>query len=256
MNIGVFYQSGHKFAACYMALKQLRIIYPDIPVALWEDGSNILGEVAHKFNCDYTRIEQSGSNSKFAGRAVIDLKSNLAFLSRVYKSCTTTLLNADWIVLYEDDVWCQKKIEKIPLFDMNEAFRPFYTPELYSYLKNRFNISDDSRGAWSSIGCLSNYGACGGSIFSRRKFIEAYNKLNEIDWDYIYKLDSRPCEWADASLSFIFQHAGLKNGQWYDCDIYNNQKDITQQTHCAFIHPYKHYYTCTKEDIESYENSH
>lgn len=250
MNIGVFYQSGHKFAACYMALKQLRTIYPDIPIVLIEDGSQILSDIAEKFNCNYTRIEQSGRNYKYYGRAVVDITSNIQFLNRVYNSLTTYLKNVDWIIFYEDDVWCQKKIEKIPLFDMNEAYRPLYTPELYSYLKNKFNIFDDSRDHWSLNGSLSSYGASGGSIWNREKFIEAYNKLHEIDWNKIYKLDTRPCEWADASLSFIFQHAGLTNGQWYDCDIYDSKKDITQQTHCAFIHPYKYYYTHTKESLE------
>ena len=50
MNIGVFYQSGHKLVACYKAVEQLRSIYPDVPITLYEEGSDILFPVAKKFN--------------------------------------------------------------------------------------------------------------------------------------------------------------------------------------------------------------
>ena len=50
MKIGAFYQSGHKLVACYKALEQLRKVYPNIPVALYEDGSTLLEPVAKKFN--------------------------------------------------------------------------------------------------------------------------------------------------------------------------------------------------------------
>lgn len=265
MNIGVFYQSGHKFAACYMALQQLRTIYPDIPVALWEDGSNILLEIATKFNCNYTRVDQTGSNDKYSGRAVIDLKSNLKFFDRIYHSLLTSLKDVDWILFYEDDVWCKRKIERLPIFDLNGALGPLYTPELYSYLKQRFNITDDSRGVWSNLGSLENYQACGGTIWNKEKFIEAYKKLNEIDWDIIYKLDNRPCEWADASLSFIFQHAGLSVGRWDDWGPYDTKNKgqwwnktgwsakMEEQGDFAFIHGYKHFYNYSQADIMDYK---
>ena len=59
MKIGAFYQSGYKLVACYKALEQLRKIYPDIPVALYEDGSDVLEPVAKKFNCDYKKTDSS-----------------------------------------------------------------------------------------------------------------------------------------------------------------------------------------------------
>ena len=68
MKIGAFYQSGHKLVACYKALEQLRKIYPNIPVVLYEDGSKLLEPVAKKFNCDYTWIEQQGINNPHSGR--------------------------------------------------------------------------------------------------------------------------------------------------------------------------------------------
>lgn len=262
MKIGAFYQSGHKLVACYMALQQLRKIYPDIPVALYEDGSNILEDIAKEFNCDYKKTIIQGSNHSHSGRPVKDLKSNLAWLERIYESCITTLKDTDWILHYEDDVWCKRKIQRMPEFDLSGANGPLYTNELKEYLFNRFGETQQTRGHWSSKGTLESYQACGGTIFSREKFIIAYNKLNEIDWDLIYKLDSRPYEWSDASLSFVMQHAGFTCGKWSDWAQYDSKNignwwdktgwsiPMNEQPDVAFIHYYKHFYNYSNDELD------
>jgi hypothetical protein len=262
MKVGAFYQSGHKLVACYKALEQLRKIYPNMPVDLIEDGSKILESVAKKFNCMYSRIEQSGSNSNHSGRAVVDIESNLKFLERLYNSCKTNLKDVDWIIFYEDDVWCKRQIRIEPRFDIMGALGPVYHKPLYEYLKNKFNVTDDSRNVWSKDGSLENYGGCGGTIFKRESFIKVYERLNEIPWSEIYKLDSRPCEWADASLSFIFQHAGFTWGRWEDWDQYNamdigfhwdktfHTAPMDKQSDVAFIHLFKHFYNYTNFELD------
>jgi hypothetical protein len=262
MKLGAFYQSGHKLVACYKAIEQLRKIYPDIPVALFEEGSDFLLPVANKFNLNYTKVVQKGVNQKHSGRPVVDLESNLLWLGRIYESCLTTLKDVDWILHYEDDVWCKSSIKETPKFDIAGANGPLYTTELYDYLKKRFNVSDESRSHWSHLGSLQSYGACGGAIFNRLKFIEAYDKLNEIPWDEIYKLDSRPIEWSDASLSFVFQHAGFTSGPWnewanYDTKGFGNFWDKTgwsvsmdEQPDVAVLHLYKHFYNYEPGDID------
>lgn len=261
MNMGVFYQSGHKYAACYKALEQLRNIYPNLLVDLYEDGSKILSPVAKKFNCNYTELDQSGINSSHSGRPIYNLETNLVFLRRIYKSCREFLKGCDYILYYEDDVWCRRSIQRQPRFDLSGSLGPLYTNELYDYLKQRFNVTDDSRNVWSKHGSLQNYQACGGTIFRREKFIEAYEKISEIDWNVVYKLDTRPVEWSDASISFMFQHAGCSVGRWddwgqYDTKNKGNWYDKTgwtipmeEQEDVAFLHAYKHYYNYSKEDV-------
>jgi hypothetical protein len=261
MRIGAFYQSGHKLVACYKALEQLRKIYPDIPVALYEDGSKLLEPVAKKFNCDYTWIEQQGQNHSHSGRPVVGIESNLDWLKRIYHACMTTLKNVDWVLHYEDDVWCKMKITRPPKFHIAGANGPLYKLELYEYLKNRFKVTDESRSHWSHEGSLQSYGGCGGTIFNRWAFIQAYNKLNEIPWETIKQLDDRPIEWSDASLSFMMQHAGFTSGVWddwaqYDSKDLGNWWDKTgwsvsmdEQPDVAFIHAYKHYYNYQPQDI-------
>jgi hypothetical protein len=261
MKIGVFYQSGHKLVACYMALQQLRKIYPNIPIALYEEGSNQLGPVAKKFNLTYKQVPQRGSNQKHFGRPVVGIESNLLWLGRIYEACTTTLKDVDWVILYEDDVWCKGLITREPKGDISGALGPVYNKPLYEYLKNRFGVTDHSRNVWSPSGSLENYGACGGTIFRRESFIQAYNKIDEISWEEIGKLDNRPLEWSDASLSFIFQHAGFTSTRWDDWEQYNamnlgNHWDETfhtapmdQQRNVAFIHGYKHFYNYTNDKV-------
>jgi hypothetical protein len=266
MNIGVFYQSGYKLVACYMALNQLRKIYPDVPVAFYEDGSNVLKNVADEFNCIYKKTDLNGVNLQHSGRPVKDLNTNLSWLKRIYDSCNTTLKDVEWVIHYEDDVWCKRKINYPPKFDLAGANGPLYTNELKKYLFDRFGENEQTRGHWSHRGTLESYQACGGTIFNREKFIEAYEKIHEIDWDIIYKLDSRPCEWSDASLSFIMQHAGFTCGKWddwgqYDTKGLGNWLDksgwsvpMDEQEDKAFIHLYKHFYIYSDNELDLAKN--
>ena len=262
MNLGVFYQSGHKLVACHIALMQLRKIYPTIPIVLIEDGSDLLSHTAKEFDCNYTRIEQSGSNQSHSGRPVKDISSNLSFLERAYKAQTTILKNVEWVLFYEDDVWCKREIQRFPRFDLNGANGPLYNIGLYNYLKNRFKILDESRNHWSQKGTLQSYQACGGTIWNREKFITAYENIHHIDWDLIFTLDNRPCEWVDASISFVMQHAGFSCGKWddwaqYDAKNKGNWFDKTgwtapmsEQDDAAFIHLYKHFYNYKNDELD------
>jgi hypothetical protein len=261
MNIGVFYQSGHKYAACYKALEQLRKIYPTVPVALFEDGSRILNSVAQKFNCCYVWCESQGINNPTSGRVFVDLNGMHKWLTRIHNACATTLKDVEWIIHYEDDVWCKNQITKPPLFDLAGANGPLYTTELYEFLKQKFNILDESRNHWSPLGSLQSYGACGGTIFNREKFISIYPKINQIDWNEIAKLDDRPRDWCDATLSFLFQYFGYTTGVWSDWAQYDSKNignwfdktgwsvPIEEQPNVAFLHGYKHFYNYKKEEI-------
>jgi len=262
IKIGAFYQSGHKLVACYMALYQLRKIYPNIPVALYEDGSDILQNVAKEFNCEYKKTNIIGENHKYSGRPVKDLNSNLAWLNRIKDSCETTLKDCEWILHYEDDVWCKRPIKRYPNFDLAGANGPYYTTDLADYLFKRFDTTKKERDHWSTLGTLESYQACGGTIFNREKFIDAYHKINEIDWNIICKLDSRVCEWSDASLSFIMQHAGYSCGKWSDWSQYDSKGtgkwydktgwsvSMDEQEDTAFVHLYKHFYNYQDDELE------
>jgi lipopolysaccharide biosynthesis protein len=61
-----------------------------------------------------------------------------------------------------------------------------------------------------------------------------YEKISEIPWNTIELLDDRPVTWSDASLSFIFQHAGYTTGPWLDWDNYNNKNESFRTSNKLF----------------------
>ena len=80
-------------------------------------------------------------------------------------------------------------------------------------------------------------------------------------WDEIYKLDTRPEEWCDATLSFLFQFFGFTWGPWDDWEEYDSKNignwwdktgwsvPMEKQPEVSFIHAYKHYYNYKPEEI-------
>jgi len=265
VKIGVFYQStGKKIAACYKAIEQFRKFNPDVPISLWEDGTkDMLKIVAEKLNCTHRNTNSYGENTQGQGRPFVgDINATFKWVDRIHTSVTNDLQDVDYVILYEDDVWCRREIQIFPTLDLEGANGPLHSPELYSYLKEKFGVTDDvSRNHWSRLGSLQSYGACGGTIFSREKFIKCYENFWNIPWDEIYKLDSRCIEWCDNHLSFLFQYNGYTTGIWADWGQYDNRNEgnwfdktgwcvpMEEQKNAAFLHAYKHFYNYTPEEV-------
>lgn len=199
INLGLFYQSGYRIEACYFALNQFRKFYPTAPVALYEDNTDILKPVANKFFCSYSKTDKQGFNDPNSGRPAFDIETTLAWLDRVYEACTTTLSEVDWVMNMEDDVWFLGKIDEIPNYDLTGIRgRGWQGDELYKFL------DVDLRGVYG----------CGGSIFNRKKFIEAYQASKTVDWNYIESIagDASPTQWTDSMLTFIFHNSKFTVG--------------------------------------------
>jgi hypothetical protein len=244
LNIGLFYQSGNNLEACYFALNQFRKFYPDSPIALYEDNSDFLLPVAKKFNCTYSKTKVKG----ILGRPAFNIETTLAWLDRVFEACTTTLKDCEFIIHFEDDVWFKRKLQQPPLYDLSGIKGYGWSKELFNYLNIKPNRT---------------YG-CGGAIFKRLKFLEAYENAKNIDWNTIYKLDPGPCEWTDSALTFIFAWSKLSYGTWSEASQYRNPDALTlvdrrgwnepidvlekKQGEAAIIHCWKPYYFPTEEE--------
>ena len=252
MKLGLFYQSGHKIEACYFALEQFRKFYPSAPISLWEDNTSILMPISRKFNCDYKKTTISGLNTPTLGKPVYNLETLLSWYDRVYESCLTTLSSADWIMNFEDDVWFKKRIDGEPPFDLSGITGMGWHDDLYNYLQT------------SVIGCFG----CGGSIFNRLKFIEAYNNVKNIDWQLIDNLakNPKPTEWTDSGLTFLFYYSKFTVGPWSELaqykshrshDLYDRDswlESIKNDNHASVIHGFKTYYFPKKEEIDYVNN--
>lgn len=261
MNIGVVYQCGPKPVATYKALEQLRKFYPEIAISVTEDGTDNLKWICDKFDCEYKRIEKTGQDDGLTGKLFAKSGGQLEWLSRIYQSCLSHLKNCDWIIHYEDDVWCRKRFDDEPEFDISGALGPLYATGLYEYLKHKHGVTDDSRGVWSPDGSLENYGACGGTIFNKEKFMFIYENLEEIPWQIINEMDNRPLEWCDAALSFVFQFNNFSSGRWSNWGTYHSKRGnhwdktgwttpMSEQDDVAFIHGFKHFYNYSIEELD------
>lgn len=248
MKLGLFYQAGYRYVAAYNALNQFRKFYPDAPVAMYEDGSFVMEPVAKKFNCSYSRTKLSGFNDPNSGRPAFDITTILGWYDRVYEACTTTLIDVDWVMNFEDDVWIKREINREPLYDLSGISGVGWNEELYKYLDTEVR---------------SIYG-CGGSVFNRLKFIEAYKKIKEINWEEIGLIERRPLEWTDSAITFLFLFSKFSVGQWEDAQQYRHSniphlrdrlgwpgtmEDLEkEQGDIAVIHCWKPYYYPTEEE--------
>jgi hypothetical protein len=250
MKIGLYYQAGYRYVAAYNALKQFRKFYPEAPVAMYEDNSFVMKPIAKKFNCHYSRTLINGFNDPNSGRPAYDLKTILGWFDRVYEACTTVLVDADWIMNFEDDVWFKRPIERMPKYDLSGIPGVGWNQGLYEYL---------------GVENGSIYG-CGGSVFNRVKFIEAYKKINEIKWDEVANIEKRPLEWTDSAITFLFMHAKFSVGPWEDAQQYRHsniphmgdrmgwpgtmEELENEQGDISVIHCWKPYYYPSEEEIK------
>lgn len=250
MKLGLFYQTGVRYVAAYNALKQFRKFYPNEPVAMYEDNSFVMEPIAKKFNCSYGRTKLNGFNDPNSGRPAFDITTILGWFDRVYEACTTTLIDVDWVMNFEDDVWFKREIKREPQYDLSGIGGVSWDEKLYEYLNTNIR---------------SIYG-CGGSIFNRLKFIESYNKIKDINWNEVSLIDKRPTEWTDSALTFLFIFSNFTAGQWGDAQQYRHSniphmgnrlgwpgtmEDLeNEQGDVAVIHCWKPYYYPTNEEIE------
>lgn len=252
MKLGLYYQSGYRIEACYYALKQFRKFYSNSPIALYEDNTDILEPVAKKFNCSYKKTEIQGFNDPNSGRPAFNIPTIKGWLYRVYESCTTILKDVDWVMNFEDDVWFKRKINGIPPYDLSGITGVGWHEDLYKHL------GTEVRGAHG----------CGGSVFNRLKFIEAYNNILDLDWEKYDTLavSPKPSQWTDSALTFIFLYSKFTVGSWSELSQYRNTKCINnssdprspwngtiqeleeEQGDVAVIHCWKPYYYPTEEE--------
>jgi hypothetical protein len=82
---------------------------------------------------------------------------------------------------------------------------------------------------------------CGGSIFKRQVFIDAYNRINEFDLEHLSQLDNRIIDAADCLINCFLQYFGATYSIW------NKLEDMTypgwvESNDTCFIHGYKNLY--------------
>ncbi len=229
-KIGFFYQTARNPCAVEMNLTQLKKFYPTSPIVVWEDITDLCSDICHRHHVPYFKVKRLPSDITWHNsQPITEITGGLHYLHRLYISCMTTLKDADWIMHYEDDVWCSGHINKLPNNEWGGTIRTGWEEELNQYVRDEMKIE----------GSLF-HGACGGALISRDAIIKSYLKLQEIDWVEILKRDKRIAMYSDYLISFMLINGGYK-WSWWDNWEQGGYHDFMIYKQ-PFIHNIKYWY--------------
>lgn len=235
-KIGFFYQTSKNPCATFMNLQQLKQYYPTSPIVVWEDITTDCKQICKHFEVPYKTVYRLPDNSQWKrSKPITEINGGLYYLHRLYSSCVNELSGADWIMHYEDDVWCAGHIKNLPNNDWGGTLRTKWSEELTQYMREDLQIEGDLF-----------HGACGGSLISREAIIKSYTKLQEIDWVKVLEKDPNVGKYSDYLISFMLLVAGYKWSQWEDweqgsgCPLVRSEKYKIYTK--PFIHNIKYWY--------------
>ena len=238
-KIGFFYQTANNPSCVEMNLKQIRKYYPNSPIIVWEDISNECKEICNKYNVTYKKVYRLPSDTIWhRSQPITEITGGLQYLNRLYISCMTALKDADWIVHYEDDVWCTGPVTKLPDTEWGGCFGGSWTLELLEYMKETLGKEEKD--------CL--HGACGGTLISKEAIINSYLKTADINWIEVVEKDRYVGSYSDAAMSYMLLNAGYKWSSWeqWEQGGYEDFKIYTK----PFLHNIKYWYGIPLEDLE------
>jgi len=239
-KIGFFYQTANNPSSVEMNLKQIRKYYPESQISVWEDISNDCKESCEKYNASYKKVHRLPSDTIWhRSQPVTEITGGLQYLHRLYVSCMTSLKDADWIIHYEDDVWCTGPITKLPVTEWGGCFGGSWTEEMLEYMKDKLGIED----------CDCLHGACGGTMISRKAIIDAYLKTQDINWMEVVEKDKYIGMYSDAIISYMLLNAGYKWSKWDEWEQ-GGYEDFKVHTK-PLIHNIKYWYHVKLEELEN-----
>ena len=221
-TFAVHYQTWKNEKATEFVLSKFREHFPNERLRLVSDNGSDYTHFISKYNIDFHFSNIS------TGSRLKTIDACYTWLERVYDTCT--LYDTDWIVIFEDDVITQNNNIIFPQEDSGGMIAwPWQTP-LTELLKSR-----------NAKNKLFGYGMCGGSIFRREAFINAYFKIHEFDLNYIASLDNRVVGYSDTLIGCFLQYFGYSYQIWESTDDMTYPNREPSKTAC-FIHGYKELY--------------
>jgi hypothetical protein len=223
-TFAVHFQVWKNDEATEFAIKTFREHFPKEPIRLISDNGNDYTNFIKKYNLDF---DFSDKNIFPKGRFE-SIEGCYEWLKRVNDTCLK--YNTEWILLFEDDVLTKNSNIVFPNIDSAGLICWSWNYSLDILLKNRNKIN-------SNFG----YGMCGGTIFKRQVFIEAYNKINEFDLEYLSQLDHRVILASDCLINCFLQYFGATY------DLWDKLEDMTypgwvENNNACFTHGYKNLY--------------
>ena len=223
-KFAIHFQVWKNDEATEFAIKTFREHFPKEPIRLISDNGNDYTNFIKKYNLDF---DFSDKNIFPKGRFE-SIEGCYEWLRRVNDTCLK--YNTEWILLFEDDVLAKNSNITFPEEDSAGLICWSWYNGLHNLLSSRNNRTK-----------IVGYGMCGGAIFKRQVFIDAYNKINEFDLEYLSQLDNRIILASDCLVNCFLQYFGATYGLW------DKLEDMTypgwvENNNTCFTHGYKNLY--------------
>lgn len=223
-KFSVHYQTWKNKKAVHKVLTDFRKYFPSNPIHLISDNGADYTDYSNEFNLKYT----FKNNNVFPGGKFGKIEDCYEWLNRLNTTCK--MFETEWVVLFEDDVITQGNKINFPQSDsggfiVNE-WRMELTKKLQEVNKNNVN--------WG-------YGMCGGSIFKRDAFLNAYKNIDKFPLDELSQLDTRIIGWSDTLINCFLQYFGYTYSVWNGMDDMSWPNRKISKNAC-FIHGYKELY--------------
>tara|TARA_R100000008_G_scaffold4749_1_gene2970 strand:- start:10400 stop:11092 length:693 start_codon:yes stop_codon:yes gene_type:complete len=225
-TLGAYYQVYNNKKATSFVLERFRKYYPDSPIMMISDGGEDFSDLASRYNTDFVHLHNIfGKNDD----TYYD-SSRMIEGWRRHKLAVENA-NTDYIMILEDDVLVQDKVEFDDFSFKGATINPL--PNI------AINIIRENEG-WVSHG---RYGACGGSVYSSSDFLEVFSSAlsfteNHHD-DLLQHPDFRGIGAIDLNLVFHFNRMGkpYENAEWLaQKRLHANWENF------PIVHQYKEHY--------------
>jgi len=233
-KFAVHYQTWKNEKATEFIIQKFREFFPITKMRVVSDNGSDYSHFVKKYGIDFTF---SNINVLPGGRFK-NISGCYEWLERVFDTCI--LYDTEWIVIFEDDVLTQNNNITFPTEDSGGTMCWYWKKDLTELLKSRNNKNQ-----------LFGIGLCGGTIFRREAFINAYFRIHEFDLKYIGRLDNRVIVAGDALISCFLQYFGYSYQIWECTDDMTYpenslprfaNRDIKLPEQACFIHGYKELY--------------
>jgi hypothetical protein len=213
--------------AVFEALKSFRTHYASEAITVLCDNGDDFSEICAAFDATYIhsdrRVVIGPSDQRTSAQSTLD--GIYISLSRFYNHCIST--DSEWVVYLEADVRTIRRIRNFPQTDAAGARLNPFSPALTKYLVDTFGDKE------------YGYGMCGGCIWKREAFIQAYETNHDLAQCVVY--DERVARFGDIALTLLFLVNGYEYSVWDEIsEIFHDVAPIIRDS--AFDHAYKYWY--------------
>jgi hypothetical protein len=223
-KFAVHYQTWKNEKATEFTIQKFREFFPNNKMRVVSDNGLDYSHFVEKYNIDFTFSDIN----VFPGGRFKTIDGCYEWLKRVNDTCLK--YETDWIVIFEDDVLTKNSNIEFPNEDSGGLIAWPWKAEMIDLLKSK-----------NTKNTLWGYGMCGGSIFRRESFLEAYSKINEFNLEELSTYDNRIVGWGDTLINCFIQYFGYSYQLWDGMDDMTYPGRIVSKKAC-FVHGYKELY--------------